>query len=837
VNSSQIRQSFIDFFKSKGHTFVPGAPIVPDNDPSLLFINAGMNQFKDVFLGQGKREYVRAVNSQICVRVSGKHNDLEDVGRDTTHQTSFEMLGNWSFGDYYKKESIEWAWEYLTTILKLKKERLYVTIFEDDEESGALWKAHTDVNPAHIVTCGKKDNFWEMGDVGPCGPCTEIHIDLDYENPNRTPDADLSDKDLDGDRFIELWNLVFIQYNREKNGDLTPLAQTHVDTGAGLERLASVLNGSLSNYKTETFEAIIKKIEAITGVEYTDDLGGMSHRVVADHVRTIFFGIADNVLPANEGRGYVLRRLLRRALRYARKLNYSHPLLFQLVDTVSDILGDHFEHLKTRKEYIKTVIKAEEDSFLKTLELGLIRFEELMDALKKENKHVIPGEEAFKLYDTFGFPVDLTEVMADEMGLSVDMDGFTLELNKQRQKSRTATKAKKSDGMSGSAVAEDEATAVVNDEILALLYQTEYTDNVARGGESRVLKDSQARLDMARHHTGTHILHEALRHVLGEHVHQAGSSVDTNRLRFDFTHFSSLSEDELSQVQRLCNETILEDMSLSIQHMTLDDAKKTGAAALFGEKYDADDVRIVKIGDFSLELCGGTHVIRTGLIEELRLVSETAVAAGTRRIEAVAGSTLIKQYETDIKAKVIDQIKAKKERLDALLIQLDSLGLDVDVPNVDAEFAATVNDLNHTHARLLDVLKMVEKILDKEKSKEASQNSGNLLEKGVLIAGTDSVMIKHCFDGYDMKMLHTVSDDLVNREPNAVVIFASNHAGKGVFLVKCGRGVDTSLFNAREIIQSLTAIAGGGGGGNAEKAQAGGAKVEKLDAALSKLSW
>lgn len=836
MNSTQIRASFIRFFESKGHTFAPGAPIVPDNDPTLLFINAGMNQFKDVFLGEGTRDYLRAVNSQICVRVSGKHNDLEDVGRDTTHQTSFEMLGNWSFGDFYKKEAIEWAWEYLTSVLNLKKAELYVTIYEEDDESGDLWRAHTDVNPEHIVKCGKKDNFWEMGDVGPCGPCTEIHIDLDHDNPKRRPDTELSDVDLDSDRFIELWNLVFIQYNREKNGDLTPLAQTHVDTGAGLERLASVLNGSLSNYKTETFEPIIDKIVEITGHPYKDDMSGMPHRVLVDHVRTITFGIADNVLPSNEGRGYVLRRLLRRALRYAKKLNYSQPLLFQLVDTVVAVLGGHFTHLKEREAYIKTVIKAEEDSFLKTLEQGLVRFEDLVKTLKAETRTVVPGAEAFKLYDTFGFPVDLTAIIAKEHGLTVDMNEFKQELGAQRQKSRTATKVKQSTDMSGENRPEDESTAVVKEEELWLLHQSEYTDNVARGGESRVLKDSKARLEMARHHTGTHILHEALRHVLGQHVHQAGSSVDTDRLRFDFTHFSAVSKDELEKVQAICHAKVLEDIELTIQHMSLDEAKATGAAALFGEKYDADDVRVVKIGDFSTELCGGTHVRRSGLIEELRLVSETAVAAGTRRIEAMAGRDLIKRYEREIKGKVIAQIKAKKERLDGLLGQLDDLGLDFKVPNVEAEFEATVQDLNHTHSRLLDVLKRAEKTLDKEKSKSASQDSRILLETGQPIEGTDNVLIKYLFDGYDMKMLHTVSDDLVNKAPNAVVVLASANAGKGMFLVKCGSQVDTHVSNAREIIQKLTSVAGGGGGGKADKAQAGGADVGKLGKALDTLT-
>ena len=400
MQSKQIRQQFIDFFKAKQHAFVPGCPIVPEDDPTLLFINAGMNQFKDVFLGSGTREYSRAANSQICVRVSGKHNDLEDVGKDLTHLTSFEMLGNWSFGDYYKKEAISWAWELFTAVFKIPKHRLVATVFEYDQEARQLWESETDISPKHIVSCDEKDNFWEMGAVGPCGPCSEIHVYLE----DKEIDFELNQDVLNSGKFIELWNLVFIQYNRLKDGQLENLPQKHVDTGAGLERLVAFLQNTASNYQTDLFMPIINKIEHLTNTTYSDDDAGMPHRVLADHIRTLCFGIADNVNPSNEGRGYVLRRLLRRASRYAKKLGVEKPILFELVPEVIETLGGHFQHLKSREGYIQKVIKAEEESFLQTLSSGLQLFEQLTQSLQRDGKAIIPGESAFKLYDTFGFP-------------------------------------------------------------------------------------------------------------------------------------------------------------------------------------------------------------------------------------------------------------------------------------------------------------------------------------------------------------------------------------------------------------------------------------------------
>lgn len=834
MNSKALRQSFIDFFKSKQHEFAPGSPVVPDNDPTLLFINAGMNQFKDVFLGEGTRPYTRAVNSQICVRVSGKHNDLEDVGKDTTHLTSFEMLGNWSFGDFYKKEAIEWAWEYLTQILKLNKNHLFVTIFEEDDEAGELWKAHTDVAHDHIIKCGKKDNFWEMGEVGPCGPCSEIHIDLTPEDPNRVPNARLTEKELDGARFLELWNLVFIQYNRTPDGSLAQLPAKHVDTGAGLERLASVLQGTLSNYQTDIFLPILDKIVEITGIAYKDDISGMPHRVLADHIRTLSFGIADNVLPSNEGRGYVLRRLLRRALRYAKKLDVNEPILYKLVDSVVATLGDHFTHLSERADYIKTVVKSEEESFLKTLESGLEHFEAIKQRIKSRGETIIPGDVAFKLYDTFGFPYDLTEVVAEEAGLSVDKNGFEAALNQQRETSRAATKSKQEGERHTEARPEDENTAVINAAELAQLHLSEYTDNIARGGEARVILDSKNRIRMARHHTATHILHEAMRQVLGEHVQQAGSLVDIDRLRFDFTHFQSVTKEELQRIQDISNHIVQKNLKVDIHHMGLEAAKAKGAMALFGEKYDENDVRVVQMGDFSTELCGGTHVKETGLIELIKVVSESAVAAGTRRIEALAGRDAIQKFESEQAQKVIGLVKSKLDRMKGLIAQLEAQNKEPNVSYTTDFEGKSIEELHDLDIQFGNFIKEFEKELTKLKSQKATQDIHGYLDDALVLTDGTSLLIKSV-EGFDVPMLHSLTDTLVNMTEALIVIMGSKDGDKGTFLIKSGKAVDTSKYHAGNLIKELTSIAGGGGGGKAEKAQAGGADSSKVDLALASL--
>ncbi|RAP29808.1 alanine--tRNA ligase [Candidatus Marinamargulisbacteria bacterium SCGC AG-343-D04] len=639
MNSQELRQVFIQFFEKKHHTFVPGSSIVPENDPSLLFVNAGMNQFKDVFLGKDS-SFNRAVNSQICIRVSGKHNDLEDVGKDLTHLTSFEMLGNWSFGDYYKKEAIEWAWSFLTETLRIPKYRLVATVFNEDDESESLWKDITDINHAQIVRCDEKDNFWEMGKTGPCGPCSEIHVCLSDEPINFELNQDV----INDGRFIELWNLVFIQFNRLNNGELEPLPNKHVDTGAGFERLCAFLQGSQSNYNTDLFLPTIKKIERLTGIAYSDDDSGMPHRVIADHVRTLCFGIADNVFPSNEGKGYVLRRLLRRACRYAKKLGVENPLLYECVSDVVNSLKDHFTHLKDKEEVIKRVVLAEEESFLATLSSGLQMFEQIKAHLVAQKSTSLSGEDAFKLYDTYGFPIDLTSILAEEAGISVDFKQFDELLNKQKERSRKAASFEQQ-------ALDNAQQHVSHGQFDGLDLHLAEDLNIAKGGEARIIHDRDEKVGMARHHSATHIVHEVLRRRLGTHVHQAGSLVDSHRLRFDFSHFESISSQEQDHIEKEVNDIIQSNLKIDTFHTDLESAKKSGAMALFGEKYDKDNVRVVKMSDFSVELCAGTHVQNTEMIERIKIISETAISAGTRRVEAIAGTENIKEYlKKDIRA-------------------------------------------------------------------------------------------------------------------------------------------------------------------------------------------
>lgn len=831
MKSSDVRQNFISFFESKGHTFVPGSPVGSDHDPTLLFTNAGMNQFKDVFLGSGSRPYTRAANSQICIRVSGKHNDLEDVGKDHTHQTSFEMLGNWSFGDYYKKEAIKWAWELLTETFKIPKHKLFVTVFEDDAEAEALWISETDILPSRIVKCNAKDNFWEMGETGPCGPCSEIHADLWADQvPDgkiKKADTDLTQADLSSERFIELWNLVFIQFNREKNGGLSPLPATHVDTGAGLERLTAFLQGTPSNYETDLFKPIINKIEALSGVPYQFGIEGMPHRVLADHVRTLTFSIADNIQPGNEGRGYVLRRLLRRALRYAQKLNINEPILVHLVDTVVDIMGGHFTQLAAQKAFIKTVIQAEEESFLKTLSSGILLFNDLVSTLSQSRRTEISGEDAFKLYDTFGFPIDLTAILAEEKGLTVDMAGFAKALDAQKKRSRASTKAKQ------------DALLAQSEQVLDFsalkdlpLHLSDYTDGIARGGEARVVTDPEDKLKMAQHHTATHILHEALRQVLGPHVAQKGSWVNSDRLRFDFSHFQALSESELEQVSALANQKIKEAIPVQIHHKTLAEAKALGAMALFGEKYDVNDVRMVQIDSYSIELCGGTHVQNTDQIEAIRILSETAVSAGVRRLEALAGKAAIEAYEYQQKLKIAEDIFLKKTQLARLDHPSSMAGM-----SMEALLEKTVEELKVTKTRLIESVKEAEKKAKQAQEKAASESGAGLEHKIEALNSKGVFALIEWVEGLDLRQLLQLSDQLMGQKDSLVIVLASEVAGNGGIIVKVSAAAEKAGLNAKTILDPILNEADGKGGGNASKAQAGGCDPERLKAVLAKKSF
>ncbi len=788
MTGHQIREAFIRFFLDKGHTFAKPSPVVLHDDPTLLFTNAGMNQFKDVFLGKGSRPYVRAANSQVCIRVSGKHNDLEDVGKDTHHLTLFEMLGNWSFGDYGKKEAITWAWELYTTVFNLPKPDLYATVYETDDESFALWKDLTDINPHHVLRFGKKDNFWEMGETGPCGPCSEIHLDRGTKACDKlsTPGHVCS---VNGDcaRFIELWNLVFIQSERLQDGSLIDLPAKHVDTGAGLERLTAYLQNSYSTYGTDLFTPILAKIENLVGTPYPDDLeAGMAFRVIADHCRTLTFGIADNVLPSNEGRGYVLRRLLRRAMRYGKQLGLNEPFLYQLVDPVVSTMGDYYDHLPKRQAFIETVIQAEEEAFLKTLQSGLSHFASVLTRLKSQNGTAISGSDAFKLYDTYGFPIDLTQLMAKEEGLTVDMISFESELTSQRERSRKTVK----------------------------FLQAEFEDK-PMGGEARLVTTEDDIVRMARHHTATHLLQAALRKILGEHVYQCGSLVDVDRLRFDFSHFKAISQEELSQIEAMVNQKIQENIPVVPTYHTVDEAKALGAMALFGEKY-GETVRVITVGDFSKELCGGHHVRETNVIETVKIISETGVAAGTRRIEALAGEEALAAYHRVEEEKRFSEIRSKKGIYDALANELAARGNPIaSLPNADIH-------------QLLIAIKAAEKQLSLLKENQAAIASMDALKNRKLLENGIGLAIVHVSE--DVQTMKYLSDHLA-KEAGLVGLLVNP---QGQVVVRTPEKWDKST-TAKEILNQLTSICGGSGGGKPNLVQAGGVDLGTLSAGVEKV--
>ncbi len=685
-SSQKIRNDFIDFFKSKEHSFIRSSPVLPIDDSTLLFTNAGMNQFKKIFLNKETAKFKRAANSQKCIRVSGKHNDLEEVGVDMYHHTFFEMLGNWSFGDYYKKEAIQWSWELLTDIWKLDKERLWITVYKDDDESMNLWLKHTDVKKDRILKFGDKDNFWEMGETGPCGPSSEIHYyigDIAKQVPagvNKNPD------------YRELWNLVFIEYNRNSKGKLDQLVSKHVDTGLGLERIVSTLNKLDDHYKTDLFKPIIEKVISISNNDYSFDKG-VPHRVIADHLRMVSFSLSDGIMPSNEGRGYVVRRVLRRAARFGRVLGIKGEFLYLLVDTLVKILGNAYPELIEKKDHIKKVIKSEESSFGKTLDRGLQLFEDICENLKG---NCILGEDVFKLYDTYGFPVDLTELLAKEKNISIDKKVFEKLMDEQKNMARKSNKFQVDERLvEWSILNEDKSSSFVgyennkiktfiskyrkirddyyevilektpfyaesggqigdsgqigNSNTLFCVEDTYYLDNeichfgqlkegsfTAQEIEVIASVDNNKRDSLKSNHTSTHLLHKALKIVLGNEVQQAGSLVSGNHLRFDFTYYKKVNSNELNEIENIVNNIIRKNIDLETKIKNFEDAKTEGALALFGEKYE-DEVRIVNIEGFSKELCGGTHVSNTGKIGIFKIISESSLASGIRRIEALTG--------------------------------------------------------------------------------------------------------------------------------------------------------------------------------------------------------
>ena len=861
MKSKEIRETFLRFFEGKDHVRVPSAPVVPQDDPTLYFTNAGMNQFKDVFLGLGRRDYTRAVDTQKVIRVSGKHNDLDEVGYSPWHHTFFEMLGNWSFGDYFKKEAIEWGWELITERFGLDKERLWATVFvgddavEPDVEAEAFWYECTDLLPGRVVRLPAKENFWEMGATGPCGPCSEIHYYLGDDLAAQDRRMLIDDT---GD-LVEIWNLVFIQYNRDDTGALESLPEKHVDTGMGFERICSLLQGTESNYETDVFQPLIGRIAELTGKEYGGERR-VPMQVIADHVRTLSFAMADGVMPSNEGRGYVLRRILRRAARYARQLDQHDPFIHQLVGTLGETMGHVFPEVATKKDHIDLVIRSEEESFGKTLDRGLDIF------ARFAAKGQITGGDAFQLYDTYGFPLDLTELMAREQGIPlVEQEAFDHELEAQRQRARRATRAQFSatEGI-GDALEEAHSLFVGYDEleieaqvvkaeegedgqVWFFLDRTPFyaeaggqvgdrgriegegfvveVENVqkAHGGivhrarlvegeiaalNGRVVArvDRQARRDAERNHTATHLLHESLRQTLGDHVGQMGSLVAPDRLRFDFSHFASVDPEQLREIEERVNEQIRADLAVSTFQEELEKAKAMGAQALFSEKYD-DQVRVVRIGDFSLELCGGTHVRSTGEIGAFDLLSESGIAAGVRRSEALTG--------------------AGAERAVRLRRQV--------LADLGTRLNAAPEELADKIEALLGRNRQLERSLDELRRRVAALETSDLSNGAREVEGV--TVVARRTEAEDVPSLRAMADGLRASLGSGVGVLGADIGGKVSFiavvtddLIK-GRGL-----KAGDIVRGVAQLAGGSGGGKAHLAQAGGRDPGKLDEVLEQVA-
>ncbi|MBN1406669.1 MAG: alanine--tRNA ligase [Calditrichaceae bacterium] len=864
MTSQEIRQQFLDFFKSKDHTFVPSSPVVPLDDPTLLFTNAGMNQFKDIFLEKGTRKYKRAANSQKCIRVSGKHNDLEEVGHDTYHHTFFEMLGNWSFGDYYKKEAIQWAWELFTEIWKLPKDKLYATVYKTDDEAEQLWKQVTDINPNHVLKFDEKDNFWEMGATGPCGPCSEIHIDLGPKFCNGKH-KDGTECFVNGGcpRYIELWNLVFIQYNRDENGDLHPLPKKHVDTGAGFERILSVLQNKTSNYDTDVFVPIIEHIARICGQDYNQSKEQVAYRVIADHVRMLTFSIADGGLPSNDGRGYVMRRILRRAARYGRKLNMHEPFIYKLVTTVVNVMGNAYPELIDRAEHVTAVIRAEEEHFNRTLDRGLEIFDKIKTTLRDKKKKVIAGEDVFRLYDTYGFPVDLTRILAEENGLTLDILEFEKLMEKQRERARAASKfgSQSLDSDNWIIMNEGDDSSFVGYEELAIetyimRYHVDdkkirivlkdtpfYAESGGQVGDrgTLILDDIQLevvdtqkdgdhiihicnkmadfnprtdkvlaevvsfeRQDTQKNHTATHLLHAALKSVLGNHVNQAGSLVESDRLRFDFTHFEKISAKELREIETIVNHKIQQNIPLEIAHEKYTEAREKGAMALFGEKY-GDIVRTVQVPGFSLELCGGTHVRATGEIGIFVITSESGIASGVRRIEAITGTRAV-EYALNAH----DTLLSLNELLNS---QSDQLIKKVKI--------------------LQEEKRKLEKEIAKSASSKLTSDINSILAQTEMINGITTLTYKT--ENVQANQLKELSDQIRDKVKSIAALLLSQTDDKINFVCMVTDDlVEDKQLNAGNIVREVAKVAGGGGGGRPNFATAGGKDISKIDASIEK---
>lgn len=879
-SAAQIRRDFLDFFVQRGHREVPSSPVFPQDDPTLLFTNAGMNQFKDVFLGTGKRDYRRAVDTQKCIRVSGKHNDLEEVGHDTYHHTFFEMLGNWSFGDYFKRDAIPWAWELLTKTWKLPKERLWVTCFGGDEKDGLprdedsarIWKESTDVDPSHVLFFGRKANFWEMGETGPCGPCTEIHIDRGGPGSDPRDGANPAiGVNAGNERFLELWNNVFMEFNRQDDGRLVKLPAQHVDTGMGFERIVGVLQGKRSNYDSDVFTPIFERIGKLAGKKYGggDEKADIAMRVVADHVRACTAAFADGALPSNTGRGYVLRRLIRRASRYGRQaLGFEDPFLCEVAPAVAETLGEVFPEIPRRMEHVQLLLRAEEESFNKTLGRGLVRFEELAGRVRKSGAKALDGGEAYELYATYGFPRDLVELMAREHQLAVDDKGWDAAEGAHRTKSKSEGKFKQllsAEELTGltttrSTYHEGGASAVQAAATLVKLVQRDATGQEAFGRDVLVLDQSPfypegggqvgdagvveatdgsfrflvtdtlrvgpvvahvgtaegratggaklvARVDAARrdktrkNHTATHLLHKALKLTLGEHVAQQGSYVGPDRLRFDFSHPKAVTPDELETIERLVNERVFDNAPVKTTTEKLDAAKARGVTAMFGEKY-GETVRVLDVGGWSLELCGGTHVAAAGDIGPFVITSEAAIQAGVRRIEALTGAAAVEfiQHQKKLLRESAQALKASIEELPARIEQLQK--------------------------QLKDAKK-------KEKESAKGDVAGALEAVRAALRTSDGLSVGIAALELDLDSLRELAGRVKALAPDLAVILLGLDGDKAPWIALSQGAALAQGWEARHAAAFLAPHLGGGGGGKPDLAQGQGQRAAGREAALA----
>lgn len=870
MNSSEIRDTFLGFFESKGHTIVPSSPLIPWNDPSLLFVNAGMVQFKKVFLGEEMSASSRAVSCQKCMRAGGKHSDLENVGHTARHHTFFEMLGNFSFGDYFKREAIIYAWELLTEVFKLPKERLYASVYEQDDEAAGLWSSLVGLPDARIVRLGAKDNFWQMGDTGPCGPCSEIIIDQGSQIGCGKPECTAG---CDCDRYLELWNLVFMQFNRDEKGSLTSLPKPSIDTGMGLERISAVLQEKTSNFDTDLFMPIISDISSLAHVSY-----GSSHesdtslRVIADHIRATVFLLSEGLVPSNEGRGYVLRRVIRRASRHARLLNMHEPNLYRLAGSVIQVMGDVYPVIVSEQKRTEKLLKIEEENFLRTIETGMNILDEVISSVRKNGQKIIPGEEIFKLYDTYGFPIDFARDIAMDAGLSIDENAFNKEMNLQRERSKvpalkpsdslhtliadsprlslklktefvgyetlqanTCIKEILSGGKSVESLEKGDEGEIILDKtpfygesggqsgdtgiiksagslINVITTRKPATDfflhhvkvekgSIKKGEEVVCRVDEETRKAVMRNHTATHLLHKALRMVLGEHVKQAGSVVDAQRLRFDFTHFTSVTDDEIRKIEDIVNDKILDDLPVQTQIMTVSDAVNSGAVALFDEKY-GDTVRVISAGDFSRELCGGTHCRSTGEIGLFVILSEGSVASGIRRIEALTGKN------------ALDYLREKRREIEEIR---DLLKTDNPVERI---------------VKIAGDAKSLEKELQKLRTGTAKDTISDALKQAVELDGLRIVNIRQ--DGLNPNELRLLADNVRDRLKTGIIVIVSVTDNQAAILCMVTKDI-SNTYHAGNIVRSLSALAGGRGGGKPDMAQGGTKDIEKLDKALESL--